>query len=135
MTVTRACEFAPFNLELKLPWPPSVNHYYRKDRKITVRGKAYRAEVQAIILNRYGALWIPGRLSVVVACTPPNDEPDLDNLGKALLDSMEHATVYRDDNQIDDLRYVRGPVCRPGHVIVRISRFSLADYEATFFDL
>lgn len=46
---------------------------------------------------------------------------DLDNIKKALLDSLTHAGVYKDDFQIDDLRVVRREVVKGGYVIVHVA--------------
>jgi len=35
---------------------------------------------------------------------------DLDNIGKLLLDALQDGGMYKDDSQIDDLRYVRAGV-------------------------
>jgi len=48
------------------------------------------------------------RLSVYVAVTMPDKRRrDIDNLLKPLLDAMEHALVYVNDAQIDQLRIDR----------------------------
>lgn len=63
------------------------------------------------------------RLAVEVEAYPPDRRRrDLDNIGKALLDSLEAASVFEDDGQIDDLRIVRCDVAKPGRVVVRIRR-------------
>jgi len=50
------------------------------------------------------------RLRVVIECFPPDRRRrDLDNLGKSCLDSLQHAKIFVDDNQIDDLRFIRMP--------------------------
>ena len=50
-----------------------------------------------------------GRLYVTItAYQPDNRRRDLDNLPKAILDALQHAGVYEDDSQIDELRIGRG---------------------------
>lgn len=64
---------------------------------------------------------LTGRLQVwVEAWMPDRRKRDLDNIKKALLDSMTHAGVYEDDSQIDDLRSVRRDVVKGGYVIVHV---------------
>ena len=61
------------------------------------------------------------RLRVQVECFPPDKRRrDLDNLGKSLMDSLQHAKVYADDSQIDFLSFERFPELF-GKVIVHIS--------------
>ena len=97
---------------LVLPWPPSVNAYYRSVNRgrlagrvlISERGRAYRAEVQAIV-ERRGMNPMQGRLTVHITANPPDRRRrDLDNLLKATLDGLAHAGVFEDDSQIVDLR-------------------------------
>ncbi len=110
-------------LEIELPWPPTVNHYYlRKGNRtfISPIGISYRRKV--IILCKSFANFFPSekRLRMFLQCFPPDRRRrDLDNLGKCILDSLQHAHVYVDDNQIDDLRFLRMPELL-GKVVVSI---------------
>ena len=45
----------------------------------------------------------------VIAYPPDKRRRDLDNLGKSLLDSLQHAGLYQDDSQIDYLSFERMP--------------------------
>lgn len=65
---------------------------------------------------------IDARLAVVVDLYPPDKRRrDVDNICKALLDAMQHAGVYEDDSQIDDLHIRRRDVVPPGRVVVQIT--------------
>ena len=101
----------------ELPWPPSVNHYWRmvKGRMLISReGRDYRTAV-ARALGEAGAVRLEGRLEVQVDAWPPDRRRrDLDNLCKALLDALEHGGAYRDDGQIDRLTVIRRPVVAGG---------------------
>jgi crossover junction endodeoxyribonuclease RusA len=105
----------------ELPFPPSVNHYWRRvgPRTLISRGgRRYRDAVARVLAAR-GAASLAGRLSVhVIACPPDRRRRDLDNLQKALLDAMQHGGAYMDDSQIDRLEVERGPVVLGGKVIV-----------------
>ena len=110
-------------MELELPFPPSVNHLWRRVGCRTLlsrEGRAYRQRVQKL-LAMPGRMPIEGRLAVTIEVHPPDRRRrDLDNLQKALLDSVGHAGVYRDDSQIDDL-HIRRRECVPGgRVRVRV---------------
>ncbi len=108
----------------ELPFPPSVNHYWRRvgPRTLISRGgRRYRQDVTRRLRSR-SVLTLRGRLHVhVIACPPDRRRRDLDNLQKALLDAMQHGGAYLDDSQIDRLDVERGPVVRGGKVIVTIT--------------
>jgi len=110
-------------LKVGLPWPPSVNLYWRHGRGRTYidkPGKTFRENVAAAIGGE--RLLMQGRLVVDIEAHPPdNRRRDLDNVLKALLDALEHAGVYEDDSQIDKLSIVRQEVRRPkGCVVVTV---------------
>ncbi len=106
-----------------LPWPPSVNHYWRtwKNRHlISKEGRAYRTTVAGLL----SPCPLAGRLSVAVQAFPPDRRVrDLDNLLKSLLDALQHAGVYGDDSQIDRILIERGEVDKPGWVRVNVDNF------------
>ena len=111
---------------LELPYPPSLNRYWRNlgDRVlISKAGRAYRANVLAAVFEQLGAgrTRVDARLKVEITVYPPDRRRrDLDNVCKAVLDSLAHAGVYGDDSQIDDLRVLRGDVRKPGVAVVRV---------------
>ena len=111
-------------IEVELPYPPSVNHYWRRVGRRTLisrAGRQYRRRVCALLATD-GAKPLSGRLEVVVHVFPPDHRRrDLDNAMKALLDAIEHAGVYDDDGQIDRLDIHREPVVPGGKVIVCIA--------------
>ena len=119
-----------YRLELDLPPPPSVNHYYRSVNGgaiISKEGRQYRKDVCQLIpfMVSRNSLPLAGRLTVSVTYYPPDRRRrDLDNLLKPLLDALLKAGVYLDDEQIDDLRVRRGPVVAGGKVEVIIDRWT-----------
>ncbi len=110
--------------EFELPYPPSVNHYWRRVGRRTLisrEGRQYRRHVCPLLATD-GAKPLSGRLEVVVHVFPPDRRRrDLDNAMKALLDAVEHAGVYADDGQIDRLDIHRRPVVPGRKVIVCIT--------------
>lgn len=108
---------------LELPYPPSINHYWRRvgwRTLISREGRRYRKDVIARLAARR-APPLTGRLAVQLTVFPPdNRRRDLDNLQKALFDALQRAGVYVDDSQIDDLHVQRGAVFPGGEVLVAI---------------
>lgn len=123
---------------LILPWPPSVNSYWQNrvvmprggrgfvQTFLTDRAKAYRANVHAAVLERFGAIRpTRARLLVAIGAWPPDRRVrDLDNTLKACLDALTHAGIWIDDEQIDGLVIVRRGVEKPGRLEVRIERLT-----------
>lgn len=110
-------------MEYELPFPPSVNHLWRRVGPRTLLSRGGRAFRRAVLtaLSARGVRPIAGRLAVTIDVHPPDHRRrDLDNLQKALLDALQHGGAYLDDAQIDDL-HIRRCECVPGgRVCVRL---------------
>ena len=95
-------------MELILPFPPSVNTYWRNFQGrmlISKKGREYRKAVADEILIQKGNKHYKGKIKLTIeAWRPDNRKRDLDNLLKAPLDALTHAGVYVDDHLIVDLR-------------------------------
>ena len=107
---------------IELPYPPSVNRYYRHvgfRTLISREGRAYRRLVCAI-LRRAGVRPLDGTLAVGIDLYPPDHRTrDADNAQKALLDAMQHGGMYRDDNQVKKLLTImRDTVVAGGKAII-----------------
>jgi len=111
-------------IELHLPYPPSVNRYYRNvgSRTLISRdGRDYRRRVQMLLAGR-GIRPTEGPLAVLVDLFPPDRRRrDADNAMKALLDSIEHAGGYHDDSQIVHLEVHKCEPVTGGSSVVQIS--------------
>jgi len=98
---------------VELPYPPSVNKYWRHFRGRAILSKTarqFKSNVQAIL---YGRKPIAGRVMVCVFVHPPDmRRRDLDNTLKAVLDAG-NGLLWADDSCIDELRIVRRH-CTPG---------------------
>lgn len=109
-------------LTLHLPWPPSVNRYWRSVAGrvlISAEGRKYRSRIAAMLA---GLTPRCDRLALAIhACPPDKRRRDLDNLLKAPLDALQHAGAYADDCQIDHLTIRRGPPCEGGRLTVVIT--------------
>ena len=111
-------------LTIKLPWPPSVNTYWRRNGGryfISKKGMDYRQSCLEACVKHYGHFKADQRLQVLIEAYPPDRRKrDIDNLPKAILDGLGHAQIYSDDSQIDKLTIWR---CMPldGLVVVTIA--------------
>ncbi len=118
-------------LRIELPYPPSVNHYYVHTASgviLSARGKRYRRDA-ALLLQRFrGACGGDRRLSVTVNIFPPDKRKrDIDNILKCILDSLEYANVYENDNQIDMLTVIRRQRVQDGAVQIWVAECSSSE--------
>ncbi|MFQ5733105.1 MAG: RusA family crossover junction endodeoxyribonuclease [Planctomycetaceae bacterium] len=90
-------------LRFVLPFPPSVNRYYRHVGYRTLlsrEGRNYRKEVLALLAGRVRQPLV-SELEVELDLFPPDRRRrDWDNFQKGVWDSLQHAGVYRDDSQV-----------------------------------
>lgn len=113
-------------IELILPWPPTVNSYYVKNRAavyISPKGKNFRDDVAEAIMQQAPDAHIPedDRIMMEVVLFPPDKRKrDLDNHMKALLDAMTKVGLWEDDSQIDQLQIYRGEIVDKGMCHIRL---------------
>jgi len=115
---------------LTLPYPPSINHYWRRVGHRTLisrEGRTFRKGVCAL-LGGGGPRKPPagGRIALALDAFPPDRRRrDLDNIQKPVLDALEHAGVYEDDSQIDLLLTRRRERTPGGRLEVALDHFPL----------
>ena len=115
------------NIELYLPWPPSVNNYYVKTKRgvfISAKGRKFRDQTAEAIAQQVPGLTIPSddRLLLEVVLFPPDARiRDVDNYNKSLLDAIKHSGLLPDDQQLDQLFVYRGSKVPGGSTFVRIA--------------
>ena len=120
-------------LTISLPYPPSVNHYWRRVGSRTLisrEGRTFRKNVCALLgglpAGRHGGgprkPPAGGRVALCMDAFPPDHRRrDLDNIQKPVLDALQHAGVYEDDSQIDLLITRRCKVDKPhGRLAVHV---------------
>ena len=117
-------------MPLTLPYPPSVNHYWRRvglHTLISREGRTFRQNVCALLGG--GGMRRPpssGRIALAMDAFPPDRRRrDLDNIQKPVLDALEHAGVYVDDSQIDLLVTRRREVVPDGWLLVTVEEYPL----------
>ena len=120
-------------MKFTLPYPPSVNMYWRhrvvrpkggtKPMAITYiskAGKDYKAKV-AEKLRGY-PMWDPVlELVLYVDLYPPDRRKrDVDNVLKAIMDSME-GLLYESDCQIGHVQVIRREPVKGGRIVIEIT--------------
>ena len=97
------------SISLILPYPPSVNHIWRKAGSRTIldpKAAAFRHTVCVLVNALRKRHFIPsepaeGKVAVMVEYNQPDRRRrDLDNGNKALLDSLTYAGIWKDDSQV-----------------------------------
>jgi crossover junction endodeoxyribonuclease RusA len=120
-------------MEFELPYPPSVNHYYRHVGPRVLISKAGRKYREAVIsqLRSCGVQPLDGGIELFLEAYPPDRRRrDLDNLMKCVLDSLQHAGAYRDDSQIVKINAEKHQPMPPnGMLYIRIEKLCNADAE------
>ena len=111
-------------ITITLPWPPSVNGYWRTVNgrtMISKRGRLFKKAVLKSVLAHQAKRHLAGRLEVHIALHPPDRRRrDVDNSGKSVLDALQNAGVYLDDSQVDRLVIERCEIIKGGVAIVTI---------------
>ncbi|WP_256849887.1 RusA family crossover junction endodeoxyribonuclease [Pantoea sp. Fr-CA_6] len=119
-------------MKLTLPFPPSVNTYWRNTRKgvlISASGRCFRSNTLASVMEQLKRRPVPitDNVEVSVLLFPPDKrQRDLDNYLKALFDSLTHAGVWGDDSQIKRLSVEWGEQARSGKAEVIIQPFQFS---------
>lgn len=115
-----------------LPWPPTVNTYYRhvvmggsSRTLISKRGREYQTCCDGMHVMQWSC-----RLAISLEFhAPTRRKYDLDNRAKAVLDALQHGGIIEDDELIDHLTLVRGEIIpRNGKVVVTIDAIRRSDF-------
>ena len=127
------------DFHIVLPFPPSVNTYWRTTtvkvgRKmvqrtlLSAKGRKYKAAVkqQMYTATRPRQPYDGRLIAVIELAAPDNRRRDIDNHVKPILDVMTENGIWIDDEQVDELHVKRLPVERPG-----FARLSIMPAEAS----
>lgn len=112
--------------EFELPFPPSINGYWRSFRGrqiISARGRNYRV----FVLDRMMDLGlicedISKDIEVSITLNPPTLRSyDVDNFCKAIFDALTHAKFWIDDSQVQKLTIKKGEKIQNGNVLIVVN--------------
>ena len=114
-------------VEVKFPWPPSVNRMWRNIKGRTLLSKAgreYRTACLAdVLMQRVKRDRLKGGLKVEILAFPPDKRRrDLDNMLKGILDALTYCGIIEDDSEIDKIEIQRGTV-NCGHVLIQVEHW------------
>ena len=121
-------------MKLTLPFPPSVNRYWRAPNSgplkgrhlISADGRKYQSAACAAIIEQLRRLPKPSTepAAVEILLFPPDARRrDIDNYNKALFDALTHAGVWEDDSQVKRMLVEWGPIVKGGSVEITIVKF------------
>lgn len=110
--------------ELELPFPPSVNTYYRNFNGrmlLSAKGRQYKKIVANLIKD---PPCFTSNVHISTTLYPPDKRRrDLDNFdGKALFDALTGAGVWKDDSQVKSRYSEWGEVVKGGKVFIQITK-------------
>jgi crossover junction endodeoxyribonuclease RusA len=107
-----------------LPFPPSMNTYWRNFRGRTIiskNGREFREAVIKYVIDNNIPKFGDKKLKITLILRPRDKRKiDIDNRIKAVLDALEHAGVFDDDFQVDHIEMIRGENIKGGllHVVI-----------------
>ncbi|MDD5699469.1 MAG: RusA family crossover junction endodeoxyribonuclease [Victivallaceae bacterium] len=101
-------------MEFELPYPPSINHYYRHVGPrvlISREGRKYHERVTAVVrAGEWRTLQCPVELTIELY-PPDRRVRDADNCIKPVQDALQNAGLFVNDSQVKDLHvYMREPL-------------------------
>lgn len=133
-------EDQPGEQSFVLPYPPTVNHYWvsfvmpvkgggnRVAMAVGPAGLEFRRDVEAAFTKQKGVTFKGPLLFSGVFCPPDRRARDLDNLLKAVIDSLKRREdlafpgAYLDDKQIQQINIRFGGVIKGGKSVVTITQ-------------
>jgi crossover junction endodeoxyribonuclease RusA len=108
-------------MEIELPFPPSVNHYWRRVGAKTLISREGRAFREEVLKRCQGGQKLMGGLGVRIWAHPPDRRRrDLDNLLKAPLDALQHGGLFEDDYQVGEIHLHRAECVKDGKLVVEL---------------
>ena len=107
---------------IDLPWPPSVNHYWKargKRRFLSARANAWMNGAVSLVRQARRSLSFTGPVAVFAFLHPPDRRVrDIDNTAKPLLDALVKGGLIKSDYQVSLLLLKREEVLKGGRALV-----------------
>jgi len=120
-------------VRLELPYPPTVNTYWRANghrRYISPAGVKFTQEVSLIVKTQKPKPFGDRKIGINIVIHPRSKRKfDLDNTLKAILDALMKAGMYDDDSQIDIIVIERGEACNGGKAVVQLYDYKPSIYK------
>jgi len=111
-------------IRLELPYPPSVNSYWRANghrRYISKEGVEFTKAVDLVVKQSNAKSFEEKKVAISVMIHPRSKRKfDLDNTLKAILDALMKAGMYNDDSQIEYIEIARGEAVDGGKAVVHL---------------
>jgi len=111
---------------MMLVYPVSTNKVWKHGKnRVYLNPKVvdYRTEVWAATFGKT-RFENDERLKLEINMWPPRKNCDIDNILKTLLDALQHARVFANDNQIDELIVHKMPVRSGGEIEITLTDIS-----------
>ena len=122
-------------LFLTLPFPPSMNTYWRNFRGRTIlspAGRKFKEDVADYVAEYRVPKLGEAKLRISMVLFPRDKRKiDIDNRIKCVLDALQDAGVFDDDFQVDELSIVRGKPIKGGAIRVLIEEIDSTSSEVS----
>ena len=122
-------------LFLNLPFPPSMNTYWRNFRGRTIlspAGRKFKEDVADYVAEYRVPKLGEAKLRISMVLFPRDKRKiDIDNRIKCVLDALQDAGVFDDDFQVDELSIVRGKPIKGGAIRVLIEEIDSTSSEVS----
>ena len=109
---------------LVLPFPPSVNTYWRNFRGrmvLSQKGRDYKQAIAEYVSENNVPKYGEQKLKITMILQPRDKRKmDIDNRIKCVLDSLQDAGVFDDDFHVDELHVMRGEQVKGGKLLLTI---------------
>lgn len=114
--------------QFTMPIPPSVNSYLERNRNGTVKlsdkAKDYKMDTYQLVApyapSEASNERLAGEFIIHFGSHAIDGKRDLDNCMKLMLDTLEYARFFNNDQQFDELVIKRGDVVKGGLVEVTL---------------
>ena len=115
-------------MKYELPYPPTMNTYWRHCNGrhfISAKGKKFREDTVLTVMEEGKPITQEGAVELeIFLWHPDRRKRDIDNVLKPILDALQAAGVYKDDQQVSRLEITRCGTADGGKCIVHVKTAS-----------